>query len=700
MTAMKTNRTILRTLAAIPPAAFLFLSPALAFGADEQPDWWAIDNEIGRQLIAGKENLVEWAGELGASEPNTPRDALVKLDVCLRAALDDEACAAVRTLWSLGPEKVDNQLLGGAYYAVTDQYLAWDVARVLVESFAPRIHDISVDSRLIRHFREGDNKQRWTDDELIAWLDARVEAVRRYDADHKAADGPEATSAMSDQWRVRPIDFWTRLRLRYLVETGRAATMLEKLAALVRANPADAGMAAEYLSALKEARNQTGKAEPVSLDWMTGACRPTRATELQQIATLLVELEQYKIAEVFFLRAIDTKITDEEIARRAAMCQAVLPGETHRLLFEIGIREELAACLLKLRETDRSQKFMVEAADMRAKNKLPSNSYLAGTVQAASGARAIEGRIREEEKRNENDPQYWLNRADYFRGRGEAAPEEDALRRGLSLCAPAPQPQGKAPLEMRARILTNLAQLLVREKRSEEAAKMLLAELKDSAIESASSENAARFLGYEMRDSLKPGEPILWDWLARRKRWEHIEERLLWRMLEAAPRETRDDHFARAEKLALAEGADACRAATLGWILNRMGETKRSLPLLQHAVEIATDEELKQRAGFTLFESHLDLKDWRAAESMFGLAEKQLTTKEDVEWLGRIALIAAEKEAPEDAMRIFRQVANCDLRPRPLVAELAKLGLTENLRRFYSEVRTRLPSAKLAGLPD
>lgn len=670
-----------------------------AIAAEERLDWWAIDSEVGNRLISGDQNLTEWAKALAKSEPQTSRDAVVKLDVCMRAALDDNACDAVRALWLLGPEKADNYLLSSSYYAATDQHLAWDVARAIVETFAPRIREMSLENSLIKHFRAGDNKQRWSDDTLDAWLDARVEAVRRYDRDHPGA-AINTGSAMTGRWRLGPIQFWSRLRLRYLVEMGRAEAELERMAALVRTHPTDAGIAAEYLSTLKELPVHAGKPRPVALDWMPDICQPTRATDLLDIASLLVDLDQYKSAETFYRRAIDTRITDEEISQLAMMCQAKLPTQTHRLLFEVRIREELAKCLLKLGETERSQQVMVEAADMRSKHQLPANPYLAGTVQAASGVRVIEGRIREEEKTNKDDPEYWLMRAHYYRGRSETTQEEEALRRGLALCPPAPQPVGKAPMQTRARILSDLTHLLIRDKRPEVATALLVTELKEAPVDAASSASAARLLGFDLSKSINPNEPVLWDWLARRAKWEHLEERLLRRMLEATPPAARGIPMNRAEKLALADGTDAARAATLGWILNRMGETNRSVHLLERALKTATDAELKQRAALTLFESHLDLKNWRAAESLFGLAAKRLSPKEVPEWLGRVALIAAEKGATTDAMRIFRKVANCNIRLRQLTGDLSKHGLRDDLRRFYTDVRAQLPAAKLDGLPE
>ena len=619
-TAMTSKRTILRKFAAIPAAVFMILPVINAAGAEERLDWWAIDNEVGDRLITGEKNLVEWAGELAASEPESSRDAVVKLDVCLRAALDEDACEAVRALWRLGPEKADSYLLTSSYYAATDHYQAWDVARAIVETFAPRIHEISLENRLIKHFRAEDNPQRWSDDALVAWLDARVESVRRYDAEHKAEEfGKE--SAMF-RWRVRPIQYWTRLRLRYLAEMGRAGAELERMAAQVRSHPTDAEIAAEYLSSLMELGGNGGKAGPVRLDWMPDVCRPARAIDLQHIASLLVDLEQYKVAEKFYLRAMETEITDAEISQLSMMCQAVLPGRTHRLLFEVGIREELAKCLLKLGETGRSQQIMVEAADMRKKHNLPANPYLAGTVQAASGERIIEGRIREEEETNKDDPQYWLKRADYYRGRSDTAGEEEALRHGLALCPPAPQSKGKASMQIRARILHNLTHLLIRDKRPEVAVGLLLAELNEAPVDAASSESAARLLGFDLPKYINVNEPILWNWLARRNKWEHTEERLLMRMLEAAPPDARRGHFIRAENLAMADDADPTRAATLGWIFNRMGAAESSIPLLEHAVKTAADDDLKQRAALTLFESYLDLKNWRAAESIVRLGRK------------------------------------------------------------------------------
>ncbi len=704
---MHITRSIRHRLATGLAIAIIGIQTIGAAMADEPLEWWKINSEVGKRLASGEKNLIDWAGELSETEAKTPRDAVVKLSVCMRAALDDAACDAVRTLWHLAPEKVNNFLATNCYYAATDNCDAWELAKTIIETFAPRIHEAALENRLFKHYRAKDNPQRWSDEEFIAWLDARIESVRRYDRKRMAEEKQKANSDAGTlgtnalmRFRGRPVDFWRRLRFRHLAEMGRAEAELKRMSDAIRARPAHAALVLEYLTALKDLPNSKKLLERENLDWLAEVSRATRATDLRDIASSLVDLGQCKPAETFFRRALETKVTDEEITQMAMMCQAMLPQQTHRLWFRVRLLEDLAKCLLKQGKNDLSQKFMVEAADMRRENKMSANPYLSGLVQGVSGARTIENRIRKQEKTDKNDPEYWLDRAVYYRGRKERGEEETALRRALELTRPAPRPRGKAPSPLHSQALSRLAKFLISEKRPEEATNLLLAELDKAPVDTDSSGRAAYLLGYDLpkQKHLSPDEPILWRWIERREKWDYTEERLIWRMLEAAPAESRDACFARAEKLAMAEGAHPTRAATLGWILNRMDEPARSIPLLKHAVETTTDDELKQKASFTLLESYLDTKDWQAAEAIFEFAAKRLTPAEYPEWLGRVAIMAAKKGDKTDAMRIFRRVANINIRPVQLVEQLAKLGLEDELRAYYGEARRRLPKSNLVGL--
>ena len=162
-------------------------------------------------------------------------------------------------------------------------------------------------------------------------------------------------------------------------------------------------------------------------------------------------------------------------------------------------------------------------------------------------------------------------------------------------------------------------------------------------------------------------------------------------MLENANRTEIEKYFSRAESLA--EGKEPSRASKLGWIMNRMGHAKQSIELLEYAVEMADNQEVKEEAGFTLFESYLDVGDWARAEQIFPLAHKRLTPTEATDWYARIAVAAAVADRKADAMRIWRVAANANPARPTYLRRLAKRGLREELAVFYSELAKKLPES-------
>ena len=164
-------------------------------------------------------------------------------------------------------------------------------------------------------------------------------------------------------------------------------------------------------------------------------------------------------------------------------------------------------------------------------------------------------------------------------------------------------------------------------------------------------------------------------------------------MLESAKRDDLDKHFVRAEEFVL--GKDPSRASTLGWIMNRMHFPKRSIPLLEYAVENACDEELRERTHFTLLESYLDTGDWKHAEGVFPQAAKRLTAKELPEWYSRVAVAAAKAGAKTDAVRIWSRVANLSPSQIDGLEDLVEAGLRDELKNFYRKMQKEMPSSEL-----
>jgi tetratricopeptide (TPR) repeat protein len=338
---------------------------------------------------------------------------------------------------------------------------------------------------------------------------------------------------------------------------------------------------------------------------------------------------------------------------------------------------------------------MVEAADIREKKQLGRNALFAGQVQGASGQRVIEGRIQAEEKRSEDDPAYWRERAQYYRGRKETAPEEDALKKGLSLTTPQVATERHVKggtADWRRWMLLDYAAFMKRVGREAEAVELLRKEIEHAPADAESAVGAASMLGGELGKHVKADDALLWTWLERRVVWSHAEERVLRCLLEGANRNDVESCFARAETLA--DRKDPSRSHALGWIMNRMQHPKRSVTLLTYAFEKApAKSDLRENAAFTLFESYLDLNDWRSAEALFPEARRRLTPSEMSDRYGRIAWAAARAGAKEDALRIWKDVINVNPSETGALGDLVKAGLKDELVEFYRDLQTKMPSS-------
>ena len=630
---------------------------------EARADWFAVDKEVAAVLFEERRDIAEIVGEVMASRPKTGFEAMFKLNVLMRAGMNEAAKEAVVQLGQLCPMLEDHPACR-IYYQACDDFENWEVARRLVEVYAERISQLSLENRLLKHWLESGRSV----DEIDQWL----------------AEMPAGHDG-----------FWVKERLRFNQLHGRGEKLRRELAEHVRENPMDIEGALVFLDALIYARD--GQEDRWDLSWVAGTIQPKLATQAEQIARRLERLRWWEAASWFFKRAITTPMGDAEVERYGSGFQMHMSLDMLRALFGVHAREALAKCLVEMGQGAEAQKWMVEAADIRKEHKLRMNALLAGNVQSASGARAIEQRIQEQEDESQDDPEYWRRRAAYYRGRKEPAKEEEALRKALSLTEPKPLPErrGKGYTDIRSWVLSDYVRFLERQKREAEAVSLLRNELVESPPESESSHRAARLLGYNFYQYVKVDDDLLWMWLGGRTKWEHTEERLLWRMLERADRDEVEGHLSRAEELA--EAQDPSRACALGWIMNRMGFAQRSIPLLENAVEAAGDEQLKERAHFALFESYLDTHDWMSAERIFPEARMRLTLEEQGDWYARIAVAAAVMNEKEDAMRIWRVSANANPARVAYVDQLARNGLSEEVAGFYRELAKRLPGSDAPG---
>jgi len=641
--------------------AGLLLGATGTRGAESAPaDWWQAQREVTATLLEGKKSLTQWVAEASGAEPANAQEAFARISVFLRAGMTVAAVQALRDLKALCPG-LESYQVSSLYYDAGDGAGAWEVAQAAVELFADDLSDLSLENRLLKHLLD----RGWTVDQVDRWL----------------ADRPRGKDG-----------FWVKERLRFNTAQGRGEALVKALADGVRAAPADIPGALVFLDALMGAR-RGDEAKP-DLSWLATTLKPALATQAADLGTRLQTLGDLVTAAGFLRQGVEIPFTEAEARSQAMQYQVFMPEEKVRAAFAARTREVLAECLLSLGRAAEAQTWMVAAADLREKNQLGANALLAGQVQAASGERVVEGRLKAEEQVAADDPKYWRERARYYRGRKESAQEEEALKRGLALAPPQlpPARAGKGGAQdERAWLLSDYAAFLQREKREDEAVVLLRQEMASAPAESTSAQAAARGLAFDLERQVAPTDEVLWTWLGSRPHWEHIEERLLWRLLENSPRNDLDRHVARAEKLT--GGGDPSRAAVLGWVLSRMDRAARAVPLLQRAVSETTDNELRERAEFTLLESYLAIADWQRAEAMFPQAAGRLTARETPEWLGRIAVCAAKAGARSEALRIWSRVTNLDLTATGRLDELAKAGLREDLVAYYRDRQSKFPTS-------
>lgn len=627
--------------------------------AAQSPEWWAAQRDVVALLLDQKTDIVELVAQTTASPPRTGAEAMQKLSILTRAGMNEEATEAVRELHSLCPG-LDNHQIGQIYFAACDDFQAWDVAQHVVETFADNISDVPLHSRLLEHFSDAG----WSVDDIDVWL-ARMPAGR---------DG-----------------FWLKQRLWFNHMHGRAEPLIREWTERIRQNPGDIERVLLFLDALVRARH-IGQ-EDWNLSWMPATVQPRHATDSRRIASQLQTLGRWEGAASFYRQAIDIPLTDEEVRDLGLRIQVYVTPAKLKAGFAAQTREGLAECLLKMDRPDEAQQWMVEAANIRDENGLGPNALLAGQVQGASGQRVIADRIEEQEEQRQDDPEYWRQRAAYYRGRNEPDREEDALRQGLARTAPQPLPERptKGNADVRSWLLRDYVHFLKRMKRVPEAMALLRDELEHAPADAMSAERAANLLAFDFPEHITADDGVLWLWLAHRPRWEHTETRLLWRLLEKAPSDQRDAYFDHAEELA--RQADPTRAYALGWIMNRMGQPQRSIALLEYALQETTDEKLREQTAFTLFESYLDTGHWQQAERLFPEAGKRLTPTERPKWHARIAFVAARAGAKADAMRLWKVAANVNPSDLTSLTSMAEAGLREELMAYYRDLAVKLPTS-------
>lgn len=620
--------------------------------------WTKIDMAADTLLFEKKMDIEDLVAKVSAGTPATLQDAMFKLNVLMRAGMIEESITALKELkrfWSGGIFDA----VSGIYDEASKVHSSWRLVKALIEIFADNIQQLHLDYSLLRNMKEAG----WTVEQIDDWM---AQLPPGYD------------------------HLWIKERLRFNNEHERGAALVRQLSDSVRKNPEDIAWAVDFLKILRETRVRN---EKYDLEWMAGIIKPARAIQAYTLADNLADLHVWTTAAVFFQRAMEVRITDDEIQELRKTAQVYFPDTAYRAGYAIASREGMAKCMIGLDRKPEAQKWLEEAEGLREKNNYGINPLFAGQVQFETGGRTIEKKIKSEEKNSERDPKYWRERASYYEGRKDTAQEEEALKKELE-CTAFPKAGDDSTTREQWNRLSgvwyNYDRFLLRTRRIEELAEFLTKQIERAPAETRYTELAVEdFIGYsDLKKYITPDNEVFWRWLENRRVWYGIDGYLIEKMLQDLEEDKADRCLSRLEKLAYKGGAS--RAYILGWSLNWGRLVQRAVPLLEYAVVQTQDKEVKRSRSVDLVNAYFSINDWKRAEELL-LKIDLRGAATDV----RIALGAAKSKNISVAMRIWKTRAN--IYPTDLYAleNLARCGLREELKEFYREMQKKMPASEV-----
>jgi len=502
-------------------------------------------------------------------------------------------------------------------------------------------------------------------------------------------------------------EYWWRLRMTFAEEAGRRKQILADFAKQVKDKPDDVRRLKWFILASDDS------AEKSDIHWICEVVQPKLAYRNYQVAEWLHM--RHPAEAIFYLKRAQTipfSPQDEEEIKNFLLRYSALPANLSSVPqvkhFSVWVRSMLAECYQKVGQSKEAQSILLQLSK-ESGGQVPTYalSQLAGQIQAATPTRPLEQQIKAAEVKNEDSIDYWRGRADYYRGRKETEQERSAWLRALKLAKSKLENSKQANLKQDQSaqfylpmIVSSYALFLRRHESEQAAIKFIWSEFDAASKPNSSFSSSLEYRTKLVRDLeqtyetdqtgyLSPVDERLWQMLKQANTWSYTEERILWRMARNAKPEQRQQLWKRAEGLAL---GNASRELTLGWILNRCQEAKRSIPLLLAASK-SNDKDLKQRSQFTLFESYLDVFDWRRAEEIWPAASLRLTSEEKPDWLSRIAVAAARVGDKDNSLRLWQVKDSIDLSALNNLDEMIKYGMKDKLINYYRELKKSKPKS-------
>ena len=518
---------------------------------------------------------------------------------------------------------------------------------------------------------------------------------------------PKALNAWLAERSTRH-DEWLMLRVQLRAKAGTAGEVLDGLAADVRANPSDWARLDRYVNANNRAHN----AQDVA--WVADVFAVRTAGDYFKLAER-VRIYSPQAGAKLLSKSLDIPFTDADAKLVYHLINDYRSvGPARQVNWEKQLRywtkRSLAETYQRMNQSLAAQPLMEELVATKGDDILLQDVHqLAGQVQSGSGQRVIETKILREGPSRESSSEYWLERARYYDGRSEYERERDSYRQAL--VALQAKPDDVEALKQRLEVVRSFAFFLGKKHNQKEDKReleqLLTNELSSVPPETGYAFEIARVIIQseldldDLRDSLLAKRP---SFLARlldgRREWDNEEAYLIENVLhrEQLPSELKEKIWSSLESLVSDPGST--RAYRFAESLQHGQQWQRAIPFWRGYIEHARPtnwEGYKLDAAASLFTAYCRTKQWQPAE-------KLLFAQTDVFWrvlpksLAEVAVVAAQQNAIDDAMRLWRMSTNLDRRNLDALPQLAQTKAKPQLLAMYSKMKQDDPQSTIPDL--
>ena len=513
-----------------------------------------------------------------------------------------------------------------------------------------------------------------------------------------------------DAWlaeRSNRNDEWLMQRVQLRAKSGTAGEVLDALAAEVRANPSDWSRLERYL----RANNYAGNAQDTK--WLADAFIARTASDCFELANRVGNYSPQAGAKLLekslYLPFTDTdaKFVDNLIHRSLSIGPSFQINQERQLRY--WTKRRLAETYQAMDQSLAAQPLVEELVSMKGDDILLEDVHqLAGAVQGGSGQRVVETKILGDEVARRSSSEYWLERARYYDGRDEYGLERDTYRQAL--VALAVKPKDNNALLERLMVVRSFAFFLGEAHHGQEdkpeLEKLLTRELSSVTPE---TDYAYEIVGLitqneleldELQTSLLTKHPsFVARLLDARREWDTGEAMLIEKIVqgEEVASDLKEKIWSTLEPLVRDHGST--RAYHLAQAMQYSREWQRAIPLWRGYMKHASPNNLeryKTDVIRNLFTAYCGTKQWQAAEKIL-FAHPDTFWRDLPKALAEVAIVAAQQNAVDDAMRLWRKSTNLDRRNLESLDQLAQTKARPLLVEMYLSMKKEDP---LSAIPD